>query len=33
MNHALFIKMSKQDFERVKVQMEEDLEKYYERVK
>ena len=33
MNHALFIKMSKQDFEKVKVQMEEDLEKYYERVK
>ena len=29
MNHALFIKMSKQDFEKVKVQMEEDLEKYY----
>ena len=29
----IFIKMSKQDFERVKVQMEEDLEKYYERVK
>ena len=33
MNHALFIKMSKHDFEKVKVQMEEDLEKYYERVK
>ena len=33
MNHALFIKMSKIDFEKVKVQIEEDLEKYYERVK
>lgn len=29
MNHALFMKMSAQDFERVKRQMEEDLEKYY----
>ena len=33
MNHALFIKMSKQDFERVKVQMEEDLEQYYSKIK
>lgn len=32
MNHALFIKMSKQDFEKVKVQMEEDLNKYYENI-
>ena len=33
MNHALFIKMSKQEFERVKVQMEEDLEQYYSKIK
>lgn len=29
MNHALFSKLEKSDFERVKVQMEEDLREYY----
>lgn len=33
MNHGLFIKMNTRDFERVKVQMEEDLEQYYSKIK